>query len=271
MEPNPKIWSLIETEARIYDRLNLKSNLDYSKYFIYSIITHSTAIEGSTLSEQETQLLFDEGLTAKGKPLAEHLMNNDLKEAYDIAIKEAQHKRPITVEYLKQLNSIIMKSTGGPRDFMGEVFDTSKGDYRKCGVQAGYNGKSYMNYQKVPQSMEQLCDALITKLPNSGGLEKIYTLSFDAHLNLVTIHPWLDGNGRTGRLLMNYIQFYHDLTPTKIFKEDRADYINSLRESQDSGDPVPFREFMVKQHLKTLQEEISAHKKNNKQGFSLMF
>lgn len=56
----------------------------------------------------------------------------------------------------------------------------------------------------------------------------LYELSFNAHLNLATIHPWGDGNGRAARLLMNYIQFCCHLFPTKIFKEDREIYILSL-------------------------------------------
>lgn len=48
-----------------------------------------------------------------------------------------------------------------------------------------------------------------------------------------TIHPWVDGNGRTARLLMNYIQFCRNLFPTKIFREDREEYILSLRRSQE--------------------------------------
>ncbi len=56
------------------------SYLDYQKFYLYSIITHSTAIEGSTVTEFENQLLFDEGITAKGKPMVEQLMNLDLKK-----------------------------------------------------------------------------------------------------------------------------------------------------------------------------------------------
>lgn len=74
-----------------------------------------------------------------------------------------------------------------------------------------------------------------------------YELSFNAHLNLVTIHPWVDGNGRTARLLMNYIQFGYHLFPTKIFKEDREEYILSLRQCQDKETNQPFLDFMVGQ------------------------
>ena len=73
-----------------YNDLRLGDMLDYIKYYLYSIITHSTAIEGSLLTELDTQLLFDDGLTAKGKPLTHHLMNEDLKNAYLFALCRAE-------------------------------------------------------------------------------------------------------------------------------------------------------------------------------------
>lgn len=66
-----------------YKRLGIQEQIDHKKFYLYSIITHSTAIEGSTVTEIENQLLFDEGITAKGKPMVEQLMNLDLKQAYE--------------------------------------------------------------------------------------------------------------------------------------------------------------------------------------------
>jgi len=68
-----KIWQEIKEKTELFANLRLQQNLDYEKFAIYSIITHSTAIEGSTLTEQETEVLFESGLTAKGKPLDEFL------------------------------------------------------------------------------------------------------------------------------------------------------------------------------------------------------
>jgi Fic family protein len=84
-------------------------------------------------------------------------------------------------------------------------------------------------------------------------------------------HPWLDGNGRTSRLLMNYIQFYHDLIPTKIYKEDKADYITSLIESREKEENLPFRTFMLQQHLKSLREEIAHHRQSLEKEPKLLF
>ena len=62
------IWQEIEELYMEFQQLGISQSVDYEKYYLYSLITHSTAIEGSTLTEMDAQLLFDEGVTAKGKP-----------------------------------------------------------------------------------------------------------------------------------------------------------------------------------------------------------
>ena len=100
------------------------------------------------------------------------------------------------------------------------------------------------------------CTLLQEKQKTVGTFRERYELSFNVHLNLVTIHPWVDGNGRTARLLMNYIQFCHNLFPTKIFKEDREEYISALRQSQEEETNQPFLDFMAGQLKKSLSLEI---------------
>ena len=153
----------------------------------------------------------------------------------------------------------------------GGSFDSSKGEFRLCGVTAGVGGCSYMSYPKVPAKVEELCSILREKQKNMETFRERYELSFNAHLNLVTVHPWVDGNGRTARLLMNYIQFCHHLFPTKIFKEDRGDYILSLRQSQEDENSQPFLDFMAAQLKKSFASEIEKYNTGRKKGFNLMF
>jgi len=252
------IWREIERKTEQFESLHLQQNLDYEKFAIYSIITHSTAIEGSTLTEQETELLFENGLTAKGKPLLHHLMNTDLKNAYMFAMEHVKEKPVFSPDFLKTLNAFVMKSTGNVHSTLAGNFDASKGDFRLCGVTAGTGGKSYMNYQKISDRINVLCENLNEKLNmDSQNMRELYEITFNAHLDLVTIHPWADGNGRTARLLMNFLQFYFKIVPTKTFLEDRAEYISSLRESQDANDNSHFLKFMALEHLKTLEKEIA--------------
>ncbi|WP_368123515.1 Fic family protein, partial [Bacteroides sp. RTP21281st1_F3_RTP21281_210402] len=154
---------------------------------------------------------------------------------------------------------------------MSGSFDSSKGEYRLCGVTAGIGGRSYMNYQKVPAKIEELCSILQERQKAVETFREQYELSFNAHLNLATIHPWVDGNGRTARLLMNYIQFCCNLFPTKIFKEDRDAYILSLRQSQEEETNQPFLDFMAGQLKKSLSLEIERFNASQKRGVSLMF
>ena len=265
------VWQEIEQLYQTFQELGINESVDYDKYYLYSLITHSTAIEGSTLTELDTQLLFDEGVTAKGKPLVHHLMNEDLKQAYDFAKAESGQLVPITPVFLQRLNAVLMRTTGSVHSVMGGSFDSSKGEFRLCGVTAGVGGQSYMNYIKVPAKVDELCVLLQEKQKIARTFREQYELSFNAHLNLVTIHPWVDGNGRTARLLMNYIQFCYRLFPTKIFKEDREAYILSLRQCQNEETNQPFLSFMAGQLKKSLSLEIERFKASQKKGFCFMF
>lgn len=265
------VWQEIEQLYQKFQQLGISEAVDYEKYYLYSLITHSTAIEGSTLTEAEAQMLFDEGLTAKGKPLVYHLMNEDLKKAYEFAKEEAKCKKPINSALLQKLNSTLMRTTGSIYNVMGGSFDSSKGEFRLCGLTAGIGGRSYMSYQKVPAKVDELCALLQEKQKTVGTFREQYELSFNAHLNLVTIHPWVDGNGRTARLLMNYIQFCYNLFPTKIFKEDREEYISALRLSQEDEVNQPFLDFMAGQLKKSLSLEIERFNTSQKKIFSFMF
>ena len=105
------IWLEIEELYKEFQQLGISQSVDYEKYYLYSLITHSTAIEGSTLTEAEAQMLFDEGLTAKGKPLVYHLMNEDLKKAYELAKAEARNKTSVTPAFLRKLNAAFLTLT----------------------------------------------------------------------------------------------------------------------------------------------------------------
>ena len=92
-----------------YHSLGIAEQIDYQKFYLYSIITHSTAIEGSTVTEIENQLLFDEGITAKGRSLQEQMMNLDLKAAYERSMQLAHQHTDFSIEMLKELSAIVMK------------------------------------------------------------------------------------------------------------------------------------------------------------------
>lgn len=241
-----------------HKELGISDQIDYEKFYLYSIITHSTAIEGSTVTEVEAQLLFDEGITAKGKPLIEQLMNLDLKAAYDYGRTWLKRHEDITVESLVTLAARVMARTGGEYNSLGGSFDASKGELRKLNVTAGAGGRSYMNWKKVPVKLKAFCDELNKRRKAVDKCDKaaVYELSFWAHYELVTIHPWADGNGRTSRLLMNLLQMEYDVLPTKVFKEDKAEYIQALIDTREAEDTNIFINCMAKLHCEHLQQDI---------------
>ncbi|HQF11995.1 MAG TPA: Fic family protein, partial [Paludibacteraceae bacterium] len=100
-------------------------------------------------------------------------------------------------------------------------------------------------------------------------------LSFDVHFNLVSIHPFYDGNGRTSRLLMNYIQAFYGIPLAIVDSEDKQDYIQALIDTREKEDIAIFRNFMKNQYEKYLLQEIKKFEeglssKSNK-GFSFLF
>ena len=241
-----------------YRELEIDSQIDYGKFYLYSIITHSTAIEGSTVTEFENQMLFDEGITAKGKTIAEQMMNLDLKAAYEESIRQAKNRAEITVDLLKAFARLVMKNTGSVyKTAIGE-FSSAEGDLRLLNVTAGAGGRSYLSYAKVPAKLEEFCRWLNAQRAKEMTAAQRYNLSFDAHYRLVTIHPWADGNGRMARLLMNHIQFEFGLVSSKILKEDKAEYISALNATRESEDLDCFREFMAKEMVRTIGDEIAS-------------
>ena len=241
-----------------HKELGISEQIDYDKFYLYSIITHSTAIEGSTVTEVEAQLLFDEGITSSKRTMMEQMMNLDLKAAYDYGMKWIRDHEDITVDWLVYLASKVMARTGSEYKSLGGDFSAARGELRKLNVTAGAGGKSYMHYQKVPMKLQAFCEELNKrrKAIDSNDVAAVYDLSFWAHFELVTIHPWADGNGRTCRLLMNLLQMEFGVLPTKVLKEDKAEYIQALIDTREEEDINIFLNTMASLHCKHLKYDI---------------
>lgn len=245
-----------------YRELGIDRQLDYDKFYLYSIITHSTAIEGSTITELENQIMFDNGIALKGKSIIEQNMNLDLKAAYERVLVFAKSHSDVTIRRLKELAGLTMKNTGSVYHTALGDFSSAEGDLRLLNVTAGVGGKSYMAFNKVPIRLEEFCESLNRQRALSEGMtmQKLYDMSFDAHYNLVTIHPWADGNGRMARLLMNWLQFEYGLIPSRIFALDKEEYIKALVETRESEDLNIFRRFMTDTMIRHLNNDILSYK-----------
>ena len=244
-----------------YNSLGINQQLDYDKFYLYSIITHSTAIEGSTVTEVENQLLFDEGITSSKRTITEQMMNLDLKNAYEKSFEYAKNHEKLTVEMLCKLSSILMQNTGTEYNTIAGSFSSAKGELRLLNVSAGRGGKSYLAWQKVPDRLQKTCDYLNRRRSeiDKNNIEEIYKLSFEAHYLLVSIHPWADGNGRMSRLVMNMIQKEFDVIPSIVKKENRVEYIQSLASSQVKDDMQDFMDFMMNHHIQNLLQQINEY------------
>jgi Fic family protein len=261
------MWDKLKILREEYMHHRIMDSMDYEKFCMISIIWHSSKIEGCSLTETDTRVLIEDNLTAHGKPLTDHLMVKDHYDAFLRIRDDAKNKRKFSIDLIKEVNCYAMKSTGGIVNTISGSFDTSKGDLRLAQVYV--ENKYFPDFTKVPDLLQKLVVAVNSRIDDVKGND-IVRLSADTHYNFVNIHPFGDGNGRTARLLMNYIQLYHKEPLIKIFTEDRAEYIDALNETEKKGDPEIFRNFICRQQIKFLEAElVKFHKKGS--GFTMIF
>ena len=170
-----------------------------------------------------------------------------------------------TKQLLQQLSALVMRRTGGEYSTIAGQFDSSKGEFRLCNVSAGIGGRSYIAYNKVPRAVEDFCKWLNVEIANidQADIAACYRLSFKAHFRLVTIHPWVDGNGRTTRLVMNMIQRQLGLIPSILSKEDKGEYIQSLVDSRENEDSTIAQDVMLRHHIANLNRRTLQYQEND--------
>lgn len=245
-----------------YDALGIGRQVGFERLHLYSIITHSTAIEGSTLTLEENTVMFDDGIAPVGRQVHEQMMNLDLKQAYEAAEQIAASRTRITLPLLKALSAIVMRNTGSLYRTLAGDYDESRGDLRLQNVSAGRGGRSYLAWEKVPERTDEFVawlDGALGAIDAKSAAE-VYELSFEAHYRLVTIHPWSDGNGRMARLVMNLVQLEGGVVPSYVRSQNKPAYIAALQSSQDQGTSRPFIDFMFDETMAILSMEITQYK-----------
>ncbi len=256
-----------------YNNLGISEVIDHDRFNLIAIDHHSTRIEGSTLTEIETQVLINEGRTPNGKPLNESLMVTDHHAALLFTLEQARMKRELSVPLLQQINALVMKNTGKIYSTMLGTVDSSTGAFRKDNVTAGIS--YFPNFDKVESLTKDLTGKLKDAMKTPILVPAQLNLSFDAHFNLVSIHPYYDGNGRTSRLLMNYIQAYYNLPLAIVRSENKAAYIQALVDTREQQDIQIFRNFMAGEYASMLQQEIEKFNEMKKpskgNGFNFLF
>jgi Fic family protein len=191
------------------------------EWFRVELTYTSNAIEGNTLTRQETALVVEKGLGIEGKTLKEVLEAAGHAKAFDYIEQFAGGSRAnITEDTILAVHARIL----------GNIDDVNAGHYRSVPVRIAGSRAVMPNYLKVPDLMADFAAWLKTK--NSDHPVKI---AADAHFKLVSIHPFVDGNGRTARLLMNLLLMQSGYTSAIIRPEDRSTYITALETAQTGG------------------------------------
>ncbi len=257
-----ELLARLEDTSRAYAELALGERVfDYAKYKLYQIVGSSTRLEGATLTDGEVEVLLEQGRTAPGKLLEHHLMVKDNYNAMCYALDRARAGEIITPSLLRTFNALNVKQTGSVvQTILGSV-DMTKGEFRVSAVKSDALGY-YQEASKVPALVDGLCRRLQAGMRDLTGLQAQLLCAFDAHSDLVLIHPWYDGNKRTSRLLMNYVETYFHLPLTKVHKEDVGEYLSALKDLKETGNRQPFRRFMICQHIKTLQGEMQEYRQH---------
>jgi Fic family protein len=237
-----------------YDSL-YKSEPDLKKYSEYAVTYHSTAIEGSTLTASEVIELLDIGKPAKNREFQHNLMVFDHHKALLYVVEAAKRKEKITEKQIRDISAMVMKNTGSQYNTALGDFDASKGEYRLVGVHAGK--RTFPDYRKVPALMKKLIEYIDSEQEKQNM--DVLQLAFEVHFRFVSIHPFVDGNGRVARLLMNYILAYYDFPMLVVSTSDRLKYIDVLYHAQENENMTPFYDFMLRQYIKFLKHEIKQY------------
>jgi Fic family protein len=204
------------------------------EYFRIGLTYSSNAIEGNTLTETETKIVLEDGLTITGKPLKDHYEASGHSEAFDFVYSLAKKKVISEKDIL-----------GIHRLFYYRIDQDNAGKYRQVPVMI--SGTEYL--PPAPGKVPALMKKFAAKIP--AMRKKLHPVVFAAklHEELVNIHPFADGNGRTARLLMNLALFQAGYSITLIPPVVRGDYIAFIKRSQtgkkDDTDFVNFISCMV--------------------------
>jgi Fic family protein len=194
----------------------------YDVRFTYN----SNAIEGNTLTQSETELVLTKGITVGGKTLIEHLEVIGHKEAIDYIETLTQIESPIGEWEIRQIHSLVMR----------KISPSEAGRYRQLDVKAAGTNPVYPPHYLLPNLMAEFIQWLEIATADLHPIE----LATEAHYRFVSIHPFRDGNGRTGRLLMNLLLMRAGFPIAVISNQQRQVYIDALVYGQRSQDDTSY-------------------------------
>ncbi len=212
------------------------------KQFILEWTYNSNAIEGNTLTLKETMIVLEEGLTIGNKSLKEHLEVINHKEAITFVEDLSTSETQITERNIREIHSLVLKG----------IDSRYAGRYRD--IQVRISGAIHVppDPLHVPDAMQKFTKTRLAR-SKTHPVEQAAL----AHLDLVGIHPFVDGNGRTSRLLMNLILMKHGYCPAIILKNDRMRYYGALDKGH-RGQPDDFIFFVGRALERTINLYLEA-------------
>lgn len=214
------------------------------EHFRLKYTYESNKIEGNTLTFQETFLVVNQGLTIGGKSVNEHLEAINHAEAIEFLVQLVQNKESLTERVLQEIHYLILKG----------IDKTNAGKYRKVPVYI--SGSSFVPPQ--PYMVAKLVeDIFIYYFKNKSKLHPII-MAADMHEKIVTVHPFVDGNGRTCRLIMNLLLLANGYT-LAVLKGDnksRLHYYSMLEAAQQKNDSTGFYKLVAQTCIDSLNEHI---------------
>ncbi len=189
----------------------------------YAVVYHSNALEGGGLTETETKAVLVDGVTV-GKPLRDHLWAVNLSVAVERVDGWAHDPAPISEAQLLELNAVLLRG----------IDELGAGAYRKVSVYLTGASFEPPPPEAVPSMMHELCDWMAT-----AGDEDPIVFAAEMHAWFETVHPFVDGNGRAGRLLVDLALLKRGLIRALVRADDRDRYREALRHVQSAGELTP--------------------------------
>lgn len=221
-----QVFSKIDEKKKLLDSkrpLSIQAVQNLKKYFDVELTYNSNAIEGNTLTITETKVILEDGLTiGNGKSLREHLEVINHKEAIDYVDDIVSKDIDISERIIKDLHYIILKS----------IDNKNAGEYRKSNVLISGSNHRPPEHFLVNERMKEL----VEWYNNNKNILHPIKLAAEFHFRYVYIHPFIDGNGRSARLLMNLILMKNGYPITVIKTEDREAYMKALEKASTLGE-----------------------------------
>lgn len=204
----------------------------------------SNAIEGNTLTALETTLVIEKGITVGGKPLRDHMEAIDHYDAIRFVRELARQDTPLTAATVRELHALVVQRSRP--ELAGRYATLPRYVLTDTGLRYHFPSPA-----EVPALMGDFGDAL-------RAAESMPDDAFRLHRELVTIHPFDDGNGRTARLLMNLVLLRGGYPPVAVRPEDRLAYLRALQTAQAGGGKGDFDRLMYARLDATLDEYLRA-------------